>query len=156
MGSRIQLVCMCEAYPRPIAIWITPTDIPIIANPSTQQSATTTIISIGNRSLLSNLTETIKNLNNKKYEANEEYHGFRTTMRLIINYLTIEDFGTFKCLAKNSLGEKEGLIRVYGKYFCLIGLILDKFFIINHHQSHRKNRNSITNTTRTKSSYKPI
>nr|XP_027193796.1 protein amalgam-like [Dermatophagoides pteronyssinus] len=115
VGSRIQLVCMCEAYPRPIAIWITPTDIPIIANPSTQQSATTTIISIGNRSLLSNLTETIKNINNKKYEANEEYHGFRTTMRLIINYLTIEDFGTFKCLAKNSLGEKEGLIRVYEK-----------------------------------------
>ncbi|KAH9517709.1 hypothetical protein DERF_008350 [Dermatophagoides farinae] len=135
VGSRIQLVCMCEAYPRPIAIWITPSEIPIIANPSISQqqqlqlqqqqqqqltttaTATMAIISTisnnNNRSLLlSSNHQTIENINNK-YEANEEYHGYRITMRLIINYLTVNDFGTFKCLAKNILGEKEGLIRVY-------------------------------------------
>ena len=164
VGSRIQLVCMCEAYPRPIAIWITPSEIPIIANPSISQqqqlqlqqqqqqqltttaTATMAIISTisnnNNRSLLlSSNHQTIENINNK-YEANEEYHGYRITMRLIINYLTVNDFGTFKCLAKNILGEKEGLIRVYGKWLIL-------FFITEfmNFATKKKCRKSITNTT---------
>ena len=51
-----------------------------------------------------------------KYEIEEEYQGYRTTMKLKINALSNEDFGSFKCLAKNTLGEKEGLIRLYGKH----------------------------------------
>lgn len=96
--------------------WITPSELPFNANPFSQQSTTIKTIDSNRSSLSSNQMETIsRNINNKKYEAYEEYHGFRITMRLIINYLTVEDFGTFKCLAKNILGEKEGLIRVYGE-----------------------------------------
>lgn len=37
-------------------------------------------------------------------------------MRLKINNIQEEDFGSYKCIAKNNLGEKEGLFRVYSKY----------------------------------------
>lgn len=94
---------MCEAYPRPLVTWITPTEIGIVTNHSTSHRSSGST---------NDLTE---NLIVKKFEAKEDYHGYRVTMRLIIHYLTNDDFGSFKCIAKNILGEKEGLIRVYGK-----------------------------------------
>lgn len=36
-------------------------------------------------------------------------------MKLKIKALSTEDLGTFKCMVKNIIGEKEGLIRLYGK-----------------------------------------
>lgn len=56
----------------------------------------------------------------KKYETKEEFDGFRVTMILVINKLEREDFGSFKCSAKNLLGEKEGLIRVFGECLSFI------------------------------------
>ena len=46
------------------------------------------------------------------------YNNFfcRTKMRLKISNIQEEDFGSYKCIAKNNLGEKEGLFRVYSKY----------------------------------------
>jgi len=38
-------------------------------------------------------------------------------MRLKIRNLTKNDFGMFKCVAKNSLGETDGNIKLYGKPF---------------------------------------
>ncbi|GIX83930.1 hypothetical protein CEXT_90221 [Caerostris extrusa] len=40
---------------------------------------------------------------------------YKVQMRLIINNLRPEDFGSYTCVAKNSLGETEGTIRLYGK-----------------------------------------
>jgi len=62
-----------------------------------------------------NLTSITPTVSTAKYEIEEEYQGYKTTMKLKIHSLSNEDFGSFKCLAKNTLGEKEGLIRVYGK-----------------------------------------
>ncbi|MPC84045.1 hypothetical protein E2C01_078771 [Portunus trituberculatus] len=36
-------------------------------------------------------------------------------MRLVIHNLTQYDFNTYRCIAKNSLGETDGSIRLYGK-----------------------------------------
>jgi hypothetical protein len=36
-------------------------------------------------------------------------------MKLKISDLEEKDFGSYKCVAKNALGEKEGLVRLYGK-----------------------------------------
>ncbi|GBN34553.1 hypothetical protein AVEN_49273-1 [Araneus ventricosus] len=39
---------------------------------------------------------------------------YKVQMRLIIKNLRPDDFGSYTCVAKNSLGETEGTIRLYG------------------------------------------
>lgn len=36
-------------------------------------------------------------------------------MKLTIKGLSVGDFGNYRCISKNSLGETEGSIRVYGE-----------------------------------------
>ncbi|XP_054161089.1 lachesin-like, partial [Oppia nitens] len=48
-----------------------------------------------------------------KYQTREEHDSYRTRMLLKITGLDDKDFGSYKCVAKNSLGEKEGLVRLY-------------------------------------------
>lgn len=40
----------------------------------------------------------------------------RAHMKLTIKLLQTGDFGNYRCISKNSLGETEGSIRVYGKW----------------------------------------
>lgn len=107
---------MCEAYPKPMVTWITPTGVPVLTVPGSNPI---------HHAL--NGTNTAPSTPRNKYVVEEVYQGYRTTMRLKINYLTTEDFGSFKCVAKNTLGEKEGLIRLYGLFFDLFTL---SFFIV--------------------------
>lgn len=85
IGSDVQLECRCEASPQPLTSWIR-YDGQIIS-----KSLTT------------------------KYKLNEEHESYRTKMKLRIFNLDEKDFGSYKCVAKNVLGEKEGLVRLYGK-----------------------------------------
>jgi len=62
-----------------------------------------------------------------KYHTETEEKGYRTHMRLTIRNLHDKDFGKYRCLSKNSLGETEGAIRIYGS-FLLFFLILGKIF----------------------------
>ncbi|CAG5075787.1 Similar to LAC: Lachesin (Schistocerca americana) [Cotesia congregata] len=55
--------------------------------------------------------ETIVNDNNYKSEVTAE--GYETTMRLMIKNVRLQDFGSFRCIATNSLGENDGWIKVY-------------------------------------------
>lgn len=55
-------------------------------------------------------------LNNRKYDVTEVKEGYKIDMKIRINNLTASDFGSYKCVAKNTLGEKEGFIRLYGRY----------------------------------------
>ena len=50
-----------------------------------------------------------------KYQMREEHDSYRTKMKLKIVSLDEKDFGSYKCVAKNAIGEKEGLVRLYGK-----------------------------------------
>ncbi|CAL1296809.1 unnamed protein product [Larinioides sclopetarius] len=52
-------------------------------------------------------------LNNRKYDITEEKNGYKINMKIKIYKLTESDFGSYKCVAKNTLGEKEGFIRLY-------------------------------------------
>ncbi|XP_023244585.1 lachesin-like isoform X1 [Centruroides sculpturatus] len=52
-------------------------------------------------------------LSNDKYEIVSKKKLYKTHMRLTIRTLNNEDFDTYKCYSKNSLGETEGVIRLY-------------------------------------------
>lgn len=54
--------------------------------------------------------------NSSKYLIREEHDSYRTKMKLKIINLDDKDFGSYKCVSKNSLGEKEGLVRLYGQF----------------------------------------
>lgn len=46
---------------------------------------------------------------------------FETKMTVIVRNFVKEDVGSYKCIAKNSLGEVESSIRLYGE--CLMSTI---------------------------------
>ncbi|KYN10990.1 Lachesin, partial [Trachymyrmex cornetzi] len=52
-------------------------------------------------------------LSNEKYATNIMENSYRAHMRLTIRNLTASDFGSYRCISKNSLGETEGSIRLY-------------------------------------------
>ncbi|KAL6266605.1 hypothetical protein P5V15_003450 [Pogonomyrmex californicus] len=52
-------------------------------------------------------------LSNEKYTTNTMENSYRAHMRLTIRNLTASDFGSYRCISKNSLGETEGSIRLY-------------------------------------------
>ncbi|CAB0034638.1 unnamed protein product [Trichogramma brassicae] len=52
-------------------------------------------------------------LSSDKYSADIKENSYRTQMRLTIKNLQPGDFGNYRCISKNSLGETEGSIRLY-------------------------------------------
>ncbi|XP_076336552.1 lachesin-like isoform X3 [Tachypleus tridentatus] len=52
-------------------------------------------------------------VDSKKYTVQKEEETYKVHMILIINTIESEDFGAFRCFAKNSLGSTQGLIRLY-------------------------------------------
>ncbi len=53
-------------------------------------------------------------------------------MRLTIHNLTEEDFGTYRCLAKNSQGESDGIIKFYGESDEKKWLLMTLFKALSH------------------------
>ncbi|CAG9134922.1 unnamed protein product [Plutella xylostella] len=49
----------------------------------------------------------------KKYAINTEENSYRAHMKLTVRNLQGADFGNYRCISKNSLGETEGSIRLY-------------------------------------------
>lgn len=50
-----------------------------------------------------------------KYEAVSMDNGYKKYMMLKIRRVNKSDFGSYKCVAKNSLGETDGVIKLEGK-----------------------------------------
>ena len=50
-----------------------------------------------------------------RHNTEEEVEGYRLHSRLTIADVTAADYGAYKCVSKNSLGETEGQIRLYGE-----------------------------------------
>lgn len=55
---------------------------------------------------------------------------YRAHMKLTIRNLQYGDFGNYRCISKNSLGETEGSIRVYGKYIHFIPILVYFFSVL--------------------------
>ena len=54
-------------------------------------------------------------LRSQRHHTEEEVEGYRLHSRLTIKQVKEADYGAYKCVSKNSLGETEGQIRLYGK-----------------------------------------
>ncbi|KAK0078897.1 hypothetical protein PV325_001989 [Microctonus aethiopoides] len=52
-------------------------------------------------------------MNDNNYKAETIINGYETTMRLIIRGIRPQDYGSFRCIATNSLGETDGKIKLY-------------------------------------------
>lgn len=48
------------------------------------------------------------------YVTEQIENGYKITMRITINNVNSTDFGSYRCVAKNSLGETDGTIKLYG------------------------------------------
>lgn len=56
-------------------------------------------------------------ISSSKYEVlNTVISSFESRMVLTVRRLTAADVGGYRCVAKNSLGEVDSVIRLYGKY----------------------------------------
>lgn len=56
-------------------------------------------------------------ISNDRYSMNEnESSMYAVQMTLVIQKLHKADMGGYKCISKNSIGDAEGTIRLYGKY----------------------------------------
>jgi neurotrimin len=49
-----------------------------------------------------------------KYTTETSENSYRSTMKLTVHNLQSRDYGNYRCISKNSLGETEGSIRLYG------------------------------------------
>lgn len=50
-----------------------------------------------------------------KYETSSTNIGYSKYMKLKIRSVGPNDYGSYRCVAKNSLGETDGLIKLEGK-----------------------------------------
>ncbi|CAL1288099.1 unnamed protein product [Larinioides sclopetarius] len=87
LGEDVTLVCNLESYPRSVTYWVIAGGIVIITN---------------------NKYKVIK-------EPSDSPSSYKVKLKLLIRDLRPQDFGSYTCVAKNSLGETEGTISLYEK-----------------------------------------
>ncbi|KAA0201608.1 hypothetical protein HAZT_HAZT009491 [Hyalella azteca] len=101
VGGKITLECNTEAFPRSINYW---------TNHRGEMIADGTVhVPYIYWQYLANLCS----LAGPKYDTLTREESYKTYMRLTIHNLTREDFTTYRCIAKNSLGETDGSIKLY-------------------------------------------
>lgn len=52
-----------------------------------------------------------------KYEPSVVDNAYKIKMKLTIHSVNQTDYGSYKCVSKNSLGDTDGTIKLYRKYF---------------------------------------
>jgi len=57
-------------------------------------------------------------ITSEKYQMTEiNSSHYSVQMRLVIRRFSKNDIGGYKCISKNSIGDAEGNIRLYGEYY---------------------------------------
>lgn len=88
LGQNVFLECHTEAYPLSINYWTTDHGEMIISDAARAGD---------------------------KYETTSTINGYTKIMKLKIKNIGPNDFGSYKCIAKNSLGETDGVIKLDGE-----------------------------------------
>lgn len=58
-------------------------------------------------------------LSGAKYEPELVDNAYKVFMKLTIKSVGMSDYGSYKCVSKNSLGETDGTIKLYRKFIQL-------------------------------------
>ncbi|PNF23360.1 hypothetical protein B7P43_G13167 [Cryptotermes secundus] len=106
LGQDVALDCLTEAYPTSINYWTTERGDMIVSETSR------VCLGFSRRD---------------KYEAVSTDNGYNKFMMLKIRSVSKSDFGSYKCVAKNSLGETDGVIKLDGKSPCISVMELTRF-----------------------------
>lgn len=56
----------------------------------------------------------------EKYEPSFSDNVYKVYMKLMIRSVAMSDYGSYKCISKNSLGETDGSIKLYREYIPVI------------------------------------
>jgi len=86
-------------------------------------------------------------LRSQRHHTEEEVEGYRLHSRLTIKSVIEADYGAYKCVSKNSLGETEGQIRLYE--------IVSESTSTATSQTPRQTRSRVRHTTRESFPYNP-
>ena len=88
LGGFVTFDCHTESQPKAISYWVRssghPTETDLVMLPS------------------------------RKIHTEVSTNGYRTQMKLTILQLEAQDLGTYRCVAKNSLGEADGTVKLIG------------------------------------------
>ena len=72
-------------------------------------------------------------ISNERYLMNEnESSMYAVQMTLVIRKLHKSDMGGYKCISKNSIGDAEGTIRLYGKFNACRNCVLFFWFTLTN------------------------
>lgn len=52
----------------------------------------------------------------EKYETFQIANGYKVHMKLVVKEINKEDFGVYRCVSKNALGETAGSVNLYSKF----------------------------------------
>jgi hypothetical protein len=66
----------------------------------------------------------------KRFEPINLENAYKVIMRLTINSVSQNDFGSYRCVSKNSLGDTDGSIKLYREYKKWLGIFRNSHFII--------------------------
>lgn len=113
-GQNVTLECQTEAYPVSINFWTTDRGDMIISGewPAFLQLKNARMTEFA-EGFVSSFTDTSRA--GDKYETLSTSNGYIKHMRLKIRNVGPNDFGSYRCVAKNSLGETDGLIKLDGE-----------------------------------------
>lgn len=56
------------------------------------------------------------NVTDENYKVETITKLYEVTMRLVVRSVRTQDFGSFRCVATNSLGQTDGKIKIYSEY----------------------------------------
>lgn len=67
-----------------------------------------------------------------KYDIDLIENTYKTLVQLTIKSVSKSDFGAYRCITQNPLGDMDGTIKLYGEYFFILlkinnGLVDDVF-----------------------------
>ena len=90
LGGWVAFDCHAEAQPKAITYWVRGS-----SSQGTNPSESDLVL-----------------LPSRKIQPESSTNGYRTHMKLTIQQLERQDLGNYRCVAKNSMGEAEGVVKL--------------------------------------------